>query len=147
MMLPDPSATDDWVNVVKNTVAQYRTATIQVLDPLSFTEDAPYNAVTDTGGNRVYKVLWTGLARVQAMAIQRSIGADEFTSKRLFHLDIDLTADLPFMHKGHQIRVISGGAGLSLVNISLTILSAIDSSIGVQRNFEAVTEGAGVPLV
>lgn len=145
-VLPLTLAPTSWSDIIESLVAPYRQATIEVFDPKVYTEDAPYNVLTDTGGNRTYTTLWTGLARIIELSIQQDkTSGDEWGTRRMFHMDVALTDDLPFFYKGLAIKVLDGHRDHSLEQVAFTIESALNSSEANQRDILAITEGAAVP--
>lgn len=133
---------------VEAIVAPYRTATIEIWNPLgAHTTDAAYNPNTDSGGNKVFPAIWGPVpARIQSLGLQIARPAlDEWGDKTNYHFDIALDPAMPVFHKGLRIRVKNGGDDPSLTDIDFTIQSAQDSSLANQRTIFAITEGA--PLV
>ena len=147
-VLPATRLSSAWADVIEHAMAPYRKATIQIFDPSVYTEDKPYDFVTNIGGVRTYTIMWSGLARIVELNLEKvRASTDEWITKRDFHFDIALTPNLPFFHKGLRIKVLDGHKDHALEKMVFTIMSAGNSSEANQRDILATTEGAEAPIV
>ena len=142
MPLPAPSLTFDFATTVEAIVAPYRNGFITIYDPAVFTLDAPYNAVTDTGGNKSYTALWSGPALITTLRTEepKATLGDEWSVKEAYQFNIAMTG--LFLRKGLRISVSNGGNDPMLEQMSFTIVSAPGSSWSNQRTITAVSEVA-----
>lgn len=145
MRLPPPTASPDITTIVETEAKKWRTVEVEFIDPEDYSEDRPYDPETDTGGERVYPVIWplhgnAALARIVALGASDSSTPEEWGTKRNFQIDIALEEGLPLFRKGIVIRPAGGGDDPALWSFSYTVRSAVDSSIASQRTILAVSE-------
>ena len=142
MPLPTPSLTYDFATTVEAIVAPWRNGHITIYDPAVFTIDAPYNAVTDTGGHKSYTALWAGPALIQTVRTEepKATMGDEWSVKEAYQFDVAIGG--LFIHKGLRISVTNGGNDPMLESMSFTVVAASGSSWSNQRTITAVSEVA-----
>lgn len=145
--MPLRAATTDWHDQAAAVLAEWRNASIQIVDPSDFTmPDGPYDVVTDTGGTKEFAVVWEGPARIIEQHLGSSApGKTAWATQRSFHFDIALTPDLPFFRQGLRIKVLNGGRDHTLEALSYTVQPSVNSSHALQRTIYALTDVAEVP--
>lgn len=142
MPLPTPSLTYDFATTVEAIVAPYRNGYITIYDPAVFTLDAPYNAVTDTGGHKSYTALWAGPALIYPLRTEepKATLGDEWSVKEAYQFDIGMNN--LFLRKGLRISVTNGGNNPMLEKMGFSIVAAPGGSWANQHTITAVSEVA-----
>lgn len=120
---------------MRRTVALWYNATIEIINPNI--ESQEWDPITNSFDNSPETVVYCGKARIQPIRTTSTpdLGITQ-GAIRAIRVQVPYDANVPFIPKGFQVKVISGGEDHVLQSLQFVVRSAVNSSYGWNRTIE-----------
>jgi len=122
---------------MRDIVARWYNATIQIVDPNVRDLNDYWNPATNTYSQGTETLVWSGKARIQPLgsASEPDLGITQGAIESI-RVQVPYDNTLGLIRKGMQVVVTDGGENHVLESLQLVVLSAINSSYGWNTTIE-----------
>ena len=120
---------------MRATVARWYNADIEILNPGTGSQE--WDPLTNEFSNNPEAVVYSGKARVQPIRTTSTpdLGITQ-GAIRAIRVQIPYDSEIPFIPKGFEVRVVSGGEDHIIQSLQFVVRSAVNSSYGWNRTIE-----------
>jgi len=122
---------------MRDIVARWYNATIQIVDPNVRDLNDYWNPATNTYSQGTETLVWSGSARIQPVssASEPDLGITQGAIESI-RVQVPYDNTLGLIRKGMQVVVTDGGENHVLESLQFVVLSAINSSYGWNTTIE-----------